>query len=321
MVTVKRTGGQTVDILDLQRKDLRTLYVSALTIVLTQADKIKLKSLYQEVEITVTSGQEVDRLGELWERVSALRNEAGGVAPWPVSPSPVWFQSLDGQTGNELAKGLADDRDAVQANLKAWRELKHKKAQRLVQWEQLLQLLALVPATETPELRTEIEAIKTQRSLLNDPDPLPALIRGLTDWTHGTLTKAWTDYRKAFEVAQRALGDDALWQRLSEADQIALKAQRSFVLADAPQTATTAQIIESLRATSLDSWKERTFAWDSKVTQLRQDAASKLEPAVKRVTVSRPSQALKTEGDIDRWLGEVKTKLVEELKNGPVLPQ
>jgi hypothetical protein len=321
MVSVKRTGGQAVDILDLQRKDLRTLYVSALTIVLTQADKIKLKSLYQEVGISVTSGQEVDRLGELWERATALRNEAGGVAPWPAAPSPVWFQALDGQTGNELAKGLADDRDAVQADLKAWKDLKDKKAQRLVQWEQLLLLLALVPAADTQELRTEVEALKTQRSLLNDPDPLPALIRQLSDWAHGVLAQAWSDYQKAFELAQRTLDSDALWQRLPEGDQKALKAQRSFVLAEQPKSGTTAQIIESLRSASLDSWKERTFAWDSKVSQLRQDAATKLEPAVKRVTVSRPSQALKTENDIDRWLAEVKTRLVEELKNGPVLPQ
>ena len=54
----------------------------------------------------------------------------------------------------------------------------------------------------------------------------------------------------------------------------------------------------------------------SRFNQVMQDAAKLMEPQVTFVTISR--RTLKTEGEVQEWVSEVQSQLLEALKSGPV---
>ena len=67
----------------------------------------------------------------------------------------------------------------------------------------------------------------------------------------------------------------------------------------------------------MSSWNDKTAALTARFQNAARKGASLLEPKTQYVTLK--SDTLRTESDVKAWLGEQETKLLAELKKGPVV--
>lgn len=320
LVTVKRAG-KDLGVNDVPRKDIGTLYVATETVHLTTGDKLKLRSLYQELGLSVASGQEGEHITEFWQRIQSLRAEAGGPPPWPAPAAPPWLAEGDALSGNALARAVADRKDAVLADLKAWTTQKDRLKERRVRWDQLVRLSGLARGLEgSAEVAAELEALVAQRSALAEPDPLPALTARLIDLLHAAVSQAWEAYERAYGAAKTRLEADPLWLRLGTDQRTALAQKSGMELAPRPDLSGPSTLVEGLAAVPLAAWADRALAWEGRADGVLRAAAALLEPTVQSVRVPRPQAALKTPADVDSWLKQVRDQLVDALGHGPVNP-
>lgn len=324
MVSAKKPGsGKDLTFSEINRKDAGTLYIQSQTIVFSTTDKLVLKSLYQAVGITALAGQEFEKLEEFRTRVADLVAQSGGPAPLPPTLKPSWYDGLQDFAGLPFAKELVSRKPDLIDAIDQWNTLREKKDARLPNWNllgSLLQRSSTVSRVE--EVVVQVQAIESQRSLLSDPDPVPSLILRLTGLVRETLQVHWNKYQQAFDGAQRTLDGDGSWKKVSETDRSELLKKYQFAKVAEPRMANPAELLATLTALPLDVWDARIDQWQTKVSNLIHEAARKLMPAVKSVSIPKPQVPLTSASDLDVWLATVRVKVLRDLESGnPVLPQ
>ena len=75
--------------------------------------------------------------------------------------------------------------------------------------------------------------------------------------------------------------------------------------------------MESLSKIGISRWRDLAAAHASRIDDALRKAAIELEPKTQTVTI--PRRILKTEEDLNAWLGEIRTAIGPRLSHGPVL--
>ena len=83
---------------------------------------------------------------------------------------------------------------------------------------------------------------------------------------------------------------------------------------DTPQT-----IAEALSQRGLSEWENMSKALPARTEDALASAASLLEPKAR--AVSLPGAMLKSEEELDEWLGKVRERVLKALAEGPVIPK
>src|SRR5258707_10795789 len=80
-------------------------------------DRLKLRKLFQKLEINCKSGEESDKAPDFIRAALSLAGEAGGDAPLPTAPSVSGLQDIQNQVGNERLAGLRDISDSLSTRI------------------------------------------------------------------------------------------------------------------------------------------------------------------------------------------------------------
>ena len=83
---------------------------------------------------------------------------------------------------------------------------------------------------------------------------------------------------------------------------------------DTPQT-----IAEALSQRGLSEWENMSKALPARIEDALASAAALLEPKAR--AVSLPGAMLKSETELDEWLGKVRERIAKALAEGPVIPK
>ena len=153
--------------------------------------------------------------------------------------------------------------------------------------------------------------------LLDTPDPVPGLCDRFTQELRQALVQAQTDFRQVYEAEEAALQQDTNWQKLNSQQQQDILATHGLSGVPTIATGTEAEVLQSLSAISLGTWKDRREALPPKFAQARLAAAKLLEPKAAKVTL--PSGTLHDEAEARKWLSQVEKMVLEKLKTGPVV--
>jgi hypothetical protein len=160
------------------------------------------------------------------------------------------------------------------------------------------------------------EAIKAQRSLLAEPDPVRPLLDRVVDLLRQALNAKLDAYRSAFQALQAQLVADADWSRLNDAQRADLITKHHLTPLGAVALGTPEQLQGVLDDCDLDHWVAKTQALPSRFDAVRHAAVQLLKPNVVHVTI--PRRTLNDEAELQDWLAEVEALLREKLKIGPV---
>ena len=289
------------------------------TVVFTAVQRIAVRKLFAAAGMQVRSNEEAQAAPLFVNAMLDLADKAGGEAPLPERPDTRHLLDLRATAGNELLVGLYELRERLQEELNEWKQRGEKASTHLPVWSRLQRLLQ--HARDLPEavdLQRQADAVERERTLLEDPDPIPPLLTGVADVLRAAVTAAHERYAQTFDASFHELESSEAWQVLNAADRDSILRSVNLARREKPRLDSPAAILDALDRISLSEWDDRTAALPERFTQALQEAARKLQPQA--VRVRPPGASLKTEEDVDEYLGALRSKIMGHIDEGrPVI--
>ena len=280
---------------------------------LTAAQKIAIRGLLQAAGIPVKANEEANAMPAYLRALLDLAAAAGGDAPLPATPDTTALAGLQAKSGNALLLAVWEMRDELEGDRKRWAKARDLAQQRLPRWHTARRLLqhaqSLPIAGETGE---QIEAVRTGRSLLDDPDPVPSLASRLADALREALTVARGKYTAAFTTKMQELQESADWKALASADQARILRECELREPPAQKMGSESEVAAALDAISLQAWANLLAALPERVARALLAAAQALQP--KAVRVDLPHRTLQTEEDLDAYVEQVRALIRPHLQ-------
>jgi hypothetical protein len=283
-------------------------------------DRLKLRKLFQALEITCKAGEESDKAPDFIRAALALAGEAGGDAPLPPQPSVADLQDIQNKVGNDRLAGLRDISDALTTRISDWKKTKGLITQRHPAWQIVERLSSHAAALGNADVaRNQVEAIRTQRLLVDPTDPVPALRSALTDLLRRALNDAYSAHEGAYSGGVALLATNPTWQKLTKPQQDKILQNVGLAAPAKPDTASDSTILVALDARNLATRKAEADAVPGRVANALQAAAILLEPQVRPIAVEK--SLLRTTDDVRQWTERQQKALLEAVEKGPVQVQ
>jgi hypothetical protein len=284
-------------------------------VTVTPIQKIAVRKLLTDAGCAVKANEETLALPNYLNQMTNLAEAAGGASPLPATPDTSHLDALKTLRGNELLLAVSEQKDRLAKEFTEWTAIKKEVALRSPRWQTLQRLLTHAESLSiAASVKPQAEAIKANRSLLTNPDPVPPLCSCLVDDLRTEVQTARDKHLNAYSDKIGDLEEDPVWQRLSEADQKQIRWQHGLTLLEALKVGTEAELLVTLDATPLKEWENKTAAISERIKAALLEAARRMEPKAERVTL--PSASLKTEADVDAYLTKVRAAIMAHIADG-----
>ncbi len=306
-----------VDVKSLDRAKLTQASFKRESVNITPPQFIKIRSLFNAVGMHCQPKEELAKVPALLAKLREHASKAGGPAPAPELPKLTVLEAVEAQSGNAQLLELFTRCDEITALSKTWVKTAEDIAKRLPAWHRLNDLLRHAKGlNEYVQIKTEVDAIEAQRSLLSEPDPVRPLLNNTVDVLRQALQAKREALEQTYQQQLAHLQADADWCKLSEGQRSELIAKHKLSAPAVLAVATPEQLQDALDACDLDHWASKTQALPSRFEAARHAAVQLLKPNVVHVTL--PKRTLNDEAELKAWLSEVEALLIARLQQGPV---
>lgn len=280
----------------------------------------ELRKLFQEADVQAQPTEEANAAPEFLEKMKNLAQSAGGELPLPAPPRTAKLKELSSLAGNEQLIAIHEARGELSRWIAEWQKRKDLIEKRLPRWQALQRLYTHVRSLSVAtEVAPQIDALRTNRALLNDPDPVAPLVAKLTNALREALQKAQREYAELHEEERQRLENIEIWKRLTSEQQVEILNRQGLSGVPEVRVGTEEELLDSLEKTSLEDWATRRDALLQRFENARTAATKLLEPEAIHVTL--PSATLHNEEELQAWVQQVEASLRDRLKQGPVIIQ
>jgi len=288
------------------------------TVAIDVKGRIKLRRLFQDANIPCKADEEAVAAEKFLTALDDLAASAGGDAPLPACPNTTTLETIRALAGNEMLAAILTEHDALKKLLEKWQALATLAEKRQPAWTVLEKLLGHANGLpEVAEFQKEADAVREERRLLEDSDPVPAIHDKLVKLLRAAVKKAHTAAKEVFHREMKVLEANANWQKLTPEQHKQLLQEARLTLPAEISIGDDAGLIEELSARSLAVWATAADALPERFRQAALAAARLLEPKAQSVHLN--SGMLKTADDVATWLAETEAELLEKIKKGPVV--
>jgi hypothetical protein len=287
--------------------------------VLKTIQKIQLRSLAMNVGLPVQEGEEAAAVQRVLQRMIDLSEEISGAPPLPKQPDVDYIRRLQSYRGNEQLVRVHEHREQLLEDYESWSELQGRKELRLQRWELLKRLLDHARDLEVEKaVRPQFEAIREQRLLLGEQDPVKPLLDQLTAALRQALKAARKQVVEARERELKAIQATEEWQQLPDREWRELFQAHHLGPVDKLDLSTDDHLLKELSHKPLNAWATELEAIPTRIRRAREEAAHRIAPQA--VRVRPPSTTLETEADVDVYLSELRQQIMEHIDEGkPVI--
>ena len=316
-------NGQPVRAGSLDQAAVKTAEFRPEKVRLTTSQRIALRGLFEKLEVTTKSGDEELRAPSFLDALESLAGRAGGSAPLPPVPDTKLVEDLKRLAGREQLGAILEHRENLEQKIQTWSQLAERAEERCPIWERTAALrhrAAGLPVLD--EVASELDAIESQRSLLDETDHVAPLVAKLASGLRAALTARHADLATAVERAEAALAGDATWSKLDTAAQSEIRRQVGLVTPPALLVATDETLRQALDARPLSAWQSDIDAVGERVARGLEEAVTRLErqdPARPTTTVEIRRGTLADKDAVRAWLDEHESKLQDAAAKGPVI--
>lgn len=289
------------------------------TVAIDVKSKIKLRKLFQDAGLKFKPEDELTVLAEEFLNVmDGMAGKAGGDAPLPACPKSTLVDTIRALAGNEMLAAILKEYDELKKQLGEWSDLAKRAEKRKPGWETLSDLLDHANGlAEAAEFQGEADAIRDERRLLEESDPLPPIHDKVVKLLRAALKKAHGVTKEAYDREMAGLEASQNWQKIKKADQARLLREAGIVEIGELEVGDDAGLIAALSERSLPVWAATADALPERFRQAALAAAKLLEP--KTQSVKLKSGTLKTPEEVKAWLAETEADLLAKLKKGPIV--
>lgn len=262
-------------------------------------------------------GQSIDPV-DVEACLTALKSaaqRAGGDAPLPQIPSTAELDIFLGKFGPEQQVAVANQVNSLVGELEGWQSEATKISSRHAEWTEANRFLdhARPLASYATHLAT-LEAIKEQRSLLVDPDPLTAVTAALRSDLRAAVQAAHAEAAAAQVKAAEEVATLPQWKKLLEGERQSFLDGNGLGAPEASDVADDTKLLKALDQRSLPARRELAPAFAGKAIAAGQRLVERFTPQAK---VIRPKAAIiANEGEADVYLADLRTSIAEALGAG-----
>ena len=311
-------SGQPMTAKDLNQQQIGVADFFSEGVVVSVAQRIEVRKVASAMGLPAKSGEEAEAVVVILERLQSEAQAAGGETPLPAQPDTAIVRELRELAGNRQIVGVAEKSDVLIDNHRDWSAAGEATQERLPEWHRLERLRhharTLPVATE---LKPQMEAIWSQRSLLTDPNPLPPLLSKVTTVLRKTVSESHERLRRERdqEVSELEKSDD--WLKLQPGDGAGILSSNG--LGPIPDLAigTDQALKDCLEDAGLQEWNDRILALRTRVAHAREEAARLLAP--KAVTVRPTPATLNSREDVEDYIHRLREQLLAQVDEHPVI--
>ena len=287
-------------------------------VVLLASHRIAVRKVAYELGLTVNNGEEPEVVPLILERMKSVAESAGGVVPLPPPPDTTVVGQIGELAGNRQIIEVAKQADALIASYKEWSSWGETAGERLTQWHRLEGFVH--HARNLPvagELNPQVQAIRSQRTLLTNPSPITPLLQEVTAALREAISEAHEHLGDERERAVAELEASDLWLRLEPEDAARILQARGLEPIPDLDVGTDQALTDCLESTGVEDWNVQLLALPTRVNQAREDAARLLEP--KAVTVRPTPATLNSREEVEDYIRSLREQLLAQVEEHPVI--
>jgi hypothetical protein len=314
-----RINGNPLSLAEVDQKKLGQASFRTESPVLTAVQKLAIRKLFQQAGLPkiVAGNEPVDAIRFI-DHAKAIAAQAGGDPPAPMTPAAPEITTLESLSGNDLLLEMHNQRDNLLARIRLWQEIGKKIATRLPVFTLTEKLVALGDGMpEQSEWTATLTAIRANRSLLDDPDPVSNVLKASANALRKGLDQAHKAYTDMFTQQTDRISSHPAWQKLDEQKRRSLLSSAGAFERSAPSTDSDEALLSALKTCSLANWQSQTDALAAQFDKALAAAIIETEPKAKRITLN--GATIHNQEELDAWLNKTKSAIEAALKEGPVI--
>ncbi len=313
-----RLQGQPTRLTELDHRKMRLADFRVERPVLTAQQKLRLRKLFQGAGHPFQPGDEASAATGYVQLLKQLARKAGGDAPLPMPPSPPDLIDLENLSGNDLLFALFEKADDLDNRVLAWKNTADEIARRLPNYQTAMRLAMHGRNLADVNVHgAELDEVQKNRSLLDEPDPVAAILTPVAAVLRAALQKAHEDYERLRLSEQTKLDGHDLWQKLPQPKRDELLRVAGVAALARPAVSTPQDLLASLDATDLGALATQADALPTRFAAALSAAIREAEPKAKHLSL--PPATIRVKEDIDPWLKRARAEIEAALKDGPVI--
>ena len=285
------------------------------TIVIGAKDKIAIRKLMQDSGISCPPNQEIFAYSNDYiAKLKGLATRVSGDAPRPEPVNTQFIKEIENKEGNERLLEMLQQKDLLSAKFNEWTAKEKLIIKREPAWNLLVQLENLTTgANNLEELKEQIEAIRANRLLLQEPDPVQPILDSLTEKLGNVLNHKKESFNALYDSKMAELQANEYFVKLTPEQKHAILVKHQILTKPEIKPLDAHALLNQLQKASL-------YVWDTKIAALSGQFQSALDDAIvlsapKATTFSLPKRTISNQADIDTYIAELKAELEDLLKN------
>jgi len=314
-----RYNGQALAVGQLDQNKISKTEFRTESIILTAADKLKLRGLFVDAGIAAKASDDLEaKSAEYLTLAETLASKAGGAAPLPEAPKTTKLADLRARVGNDRLKGLLDEADALKPEVAKWKKLADLAAKRLPEWEELQEFLSAgTGVLALVEVEKAASGVLDGRLLLDNSDHVPPMLKQAAKALRTAVTDAHSAFTQRHAELLKDLEASEAWQKISGTHRISIMSEEGIATVPDLEVGSDDQLLAAVKHTPVASWHDKTAALTARFQNAARKASKLLEPKTQYVTLK--SDTLRSEAEVKAWLAEQEKTLLAELKKGPLV--
>ncbi len=311
-------SGETVTAKGLTQQQVGVTEFFTEGVIVSVVQRIGVRRVASAMGFPAQSGEEAEAVPVILERLESAAKAAGGKAPLPEPPDTTLIRQLHGMTGNRQIVEVADQADTLITHYQDWSVAGEAVRERLPEWRRLERFQHharnLPVATE---LNTQLEAIRSQRTLLTDPNPIPPLVNQVAAALRQAVSEA---HRLLCKERDRAVGEleaSEVWLKLKPEDGTRILDSNGLRPIYDLDFGTDQALMDSLENTALQDWENQILALKTRTDQAREEAARLLEP--RAVPFRMTPATLDSKEGVEDYICKLKEELLTQIDEHPVI--
>ena len=299
--------------------DLKVAKISQATFkkeihVLGAKDKIAIRKLFQDAGITCPPNHELfPYSNEYLNRLKRLAEQISGDAPRYEPINIDFIKEIENKEGNERLLDILQQKEELRSIFNDWNAKSKLVNEREPLWILLKELTNHAPDdSEFESYKAETYAIRDNRLILQEPDPIQPTLANITDRLLTRLNERRMQYNALYDEYMGALQANEYFTKLTPEQKHAILLKHQLLSKPDIKELDANGLLNVLNKASLSTWETRIAALPGQFQSALEDAV--LLSAPQAITYSLPKKTLTSQSEIERYVTELKTELEALLK-------
>ncbi|MBW6491485.1 MAG: BREX system P-loop protein BrxC [Lentimicrobium sp.] len=282
--------------------------------ILSAKDKIAIRKLFQEAGIHCPPNHEIfPYSNDYLNKLKTLADIVSGAAPKPEPINIGFIREIENKEGNERLLDILLQKDNLQKKYNDWTDAAKVISTREPLWNLLADLANHAPdEPEMEQILAEVDAIRDNRLLLQEPDPVRPLLNTLTEKLLNVLNDRKNRYNALYDARMDDLQSNEYFTKITPDQKHTILVRHQILAKPEVKVLDANALLNQLQKASL-------YVWDTKIAALPGQFQAAIEDAMiivapKAKTYTLPRKTITNQADIEKYVSVLKTELESLLK-------